>query len=328
MLLLSESDVKKLLPMKEAIEANNEAFLLQAQGETEVPVRTYFDLPGRGRTFFMPAYVKGGIGCAGIKVVSVYPGNPAKGLPSVPAQMLLIDPETGAVCAMMNGSEVTRIRTAAISGAATALLARQGASVAALFGSGGQAAAQLEALFCARPIREVRVFDASPERAALFIERMTPLADANNARLVRASSADGAIDGADVITTVTTSKEPVFDGAKAAPGAHVNGVGSAAPDARELDEALLNRARVFVDNREAVLAEAGDFLIPALSGAYDTGKIAGEIGEVIAGTLPGRTSESEITVLKTVGFAVLDVVAADRVYRNALARGLGTHADV
>lgn len=328
MLLLSESDVRELLPMKEAIEVNNEAFLLHAQGEAESPLRTSFGLSGRGRVFFMPAYVKGGVERAGIKIVSLYPGNPEKGLPSVPAQVLLLDPDTGEVCAMMNGSEITRIRTAAISGAATELLAKRGASVAALFGTGGQAASQLEALLCVRPIREVRVFDVSAERAELFIERMTPLADKNGARLLRAESSDGAIDGADVISTVTTSQSPVFDGSKAAPGAHVNGVGSATPGARELDEALLNRARVFVDNREATLAEAGDFLIPIQSGAYDPGKIEGEIGDVIAGKLPGRSSDGEITVLKTVGFAALDIVAADRVYRNALARGFGTRAEV
>lgn len=328
MLLLSESDVKKLFPMREAIEANKEAFLLQARGETEAPVRTCFDLSGKGHALFMPAYVKGEIGRVGIKIVSVYPGNPARGLPSVPAQVLLLDPDTGEVCAMMNGSEVTRLRTGAISGAATDLLAKRDASVAALFGTGGQAATQLEALLCVRPIREVRIFDASPERAELFIERMTPLADENRAKLVRAASPDGAIDGADIVTTVTTSQTPVFDGAKVVPGAHVNGVGSFTPDARELDEALLNRARVFVDNREAVLAEAGDFLIPAQSGAYDTGRIAGEIGDVVAGRLPGRTSDGEITVLKTVGFAALDVVAADKIYRNALEKGLGTLANI
>ncbi len=328
MLLLNAADVKALLPMKEAIEADKKAFLLHSQGETEVPVRPNFDLPGRGTALFMPAYVKGEIDRVGIKIVSVFPGNAAKGLPVVPAQVLLLDSDTGEVVAMMNGVEITRIRTGAISGAATDILARKGAQVAALFGTGGQAASQLEALLCVRPIREVRVYDAFPERIAPFVERMDELAHRCGARLVGAKSSAAAVDGADVITTVTTSRNPVFDGAKVAPGTHINGVGSFTPTMRELDETLLNRARVFIDNREAVLAEAGDFLIPAASGKYDLARIAGEIGDVIAGNLPGRTSDDDITVLKTVGYAVLDVVAAAYVYRNAIERGIGTEVDV
>lgn len=328
MLLLNASNVRALLPMKEAIEADKEAFLLHSQGETEVPVRPNFELAGRGSALFMPAYVKGEIDRVGIKIVSVFPGNAAKGLPVVPAQVLLLDSDTGEVCAMMNGVEITRIRTGAISGAATDILARKDASVAALFGTGGQAASQLEALLCVRPLKEVRVYDAFPDRIAPFVERMGELAGRYGAKLVGAKSSDEAIDGADVVTTVTTSKEPVFDGAKIKPGAHINGVGSFTPAMRELDETLLNRARVFIDNREAVLAEAGDFLIPATSGKYDLKKIAGEIGDVIAGKLPGRSSDDEITVLKTVGYAVLDVVAAAHVYRNAIEKKVGTEVEL
>jgi len=315
--------------MKEAIEADKEAFLLHTRGETEVPVRVGFELPGgAGHALFMPAYVKGSLGRVGIKIVSVCPGNPAKGLPSVPAQMLLVDSETGEVCAMMNGAEITRIRTGAISGAATDILARADASVAALFGTGGQAGSQLEALLCVRPLREVRVFDASPERTETFIARMSGLAEQYGAKLVRAASPNDAIRGADVITTVTTSAEPVFDGSRAEPGTHVNGVGSFTPDKRELDDSLLRRARIFVDSREAVLAEAGDFLIPEAAGRFDRNMISGEIGDVIAGKVPDRTHPEQITVMKTVGFAVLDVVAADRVYRNALERGVGERVSV
>ncbi|MDR3164744.1 MAG: ornithine cyclodeaminase family protein [Synergistaceae bacterium] len=328
MLVINAHQVRKLLPMKEAIEINKKAFLLHSAGQTEVPVRLGFDIPGRGSVLFMPAYVKGDIGSVGVKIVSVFPGNLAKGMTSVPAQMLLIDCETGVVKALMDGSEITRVRTGAISGAATDILARRDASAGALFGTGGQASAQLEAMLCARPLKEVRIFDLLPERTTTFIESNRELAEKYGAKLIAAGSSDEAIDGADMITAVTTSKTPVFDGTKVKRGAHVNGVGSFQPTSRELDEHLLSRARVFVDNREAVLAEAGDFLIPAAAGAYDLNTIAGEIGDVLAGRLAGRESDDEITVLKTVGYAVLDVAAAHTIYENAAATGTGTYIDL
>jgi ornithine cyclodeaminase len=314
--------------MKEAIEVDKKAFLLNSAGEAEVPVRPGFEIPGRGSILFMPAYVKGDVNRVGVKIVSVFPGNLAKGITSVPAQMLLVDCDTGVVQALIDGSEVTRVRTGAISGAATDVLARRGAAVAALFGTGGQAPSQLEAMLCARPLKEVRVFDLLPERIAPFIEGNSELAARYGAKLVAAKSSDEAIDGADVITTVTTSKTPVFNGGNVKRGAHVNGVGSFLPASRELDEKLLSRARVFVDNKEAALAEAGEFLIPAASGAYDLNSIAGEIGDVLAGKLAGRVSDDDITVLKTVGYAVLDVMAAHTIYNNALAKGIGAEIDI
>jgi ornithine cyclodeaminase len=327
MLLLSGSEIRELFPMSEAIEVDKEAFLLHSEGETEVLLRSGFELDD-GVVLFMPAYVRGGIERVGIKIASVFPGNFAKNIPVVPAQMLLIDSSTGVVMAMLNGAEITRIRTGAVSGAATDILARKNSTTAALFGTGGQASSQLEAMLCVRPIKEVRVFDSVTERIAPFIEKNQSLAEKHGAMLRGAKSPDDAIEGADVITTVTTSKTPVFDGRRVAKGTHVNGVGSFTPTTRELDERLLSRARVFVDNREAVHVEAGDFLIPAAEGLYDTSAIAGEIGDVLSGKLRGRTSDDEITVLKTVGYAVLDVVAAHHVYKNALSRGAGIEIEM
>lgn len=328
MLLLNGAEVRKLLPMKAAIEADKKAFLLHAAGETEVPVRPGFTIEGKGSVLFMPAYVKGDINRVGIKIVSVFPGNSEKGIPVVPAQVLLVDSETGEVSAMMNGAEITRIRTGAISGAATDILANKEAAVAALFGTGGQAAAQLEALLCVRPIKEVRIFDAFAERVESFIKQNVALAEQYGAKLKAVRSPDEAVSCADVVTTVTTAKEPVFDGMKIREGTHINGVGSFTPDKRELGDELLNRARVFVDNREAVLQEAGDFLIPAQTGRYNPDNIIGEIGGVLSGELKGRTSAEDITVLKTVGYAVLDVVAAWQVYCEALEQGVGIQIDI
>ncbi|MFA0889844.1 MAG: ornithine cyclodeaminase family protein [Synergistales bacterium] len=323
MLILNAEEIRSVFSMKEAIEADKEAFLLHSRGETEVPVRISFSVRKDDKSQFMPAFVKGDINRVGIKIVSTFMENPLRGLPVVTAQVLLLDPETGEVCAMMNGTEVTKIRTGAISGAATDILARTDAEVGALFGTGAQARSQLEAMLTARKLREVRVFDKNPDWIRSFIDRVAPMAESFGAKLAEASSSDAAIDQADVITTVTTSKTPVFDGRRVRPGAHVNGLGSYTPNARELDLELLKRSRVYVDNREAVLAEAGDFLIPIASGDYSSGRIAGELGEVLDGKVQGRTDPKDITVMKTVGYAVLDVVAAYRIFTKALALGKG-----
>lgn len=327
MLVINSSEVRALLPMKEAIEADKQAFLLHATRQTEVPVRTAFKLEG-GTALVMPAWVRGDIDRVGVKIISVFEGNRAKGLPVVPAQMVLFDSETGEVAAIINGVELTRVRTGAISGAAIEILAREDASVGALFGTGGQASAQLEAMLCARPLKEVRIFDTVRDRIAPFIGAHRELAERHGASLVEASSSDGAIDEADIITAVTTSAVPVFDGARVRDGAHVNGVGSFTPDKRELDEAIIRRARVYVDNMDAVMEEAGDILIPIADGRFSQSAIVGEIGGVLAGTVRGRESASEITLLKTVGFAVLDVIAAVRVYENAVERGMGSRVDI
>jgi ornithine cyclodeaminase len=276
----------------------------------------------------MPAYVKSYVNRVGIKVVSTFPQNAAKNIPVVTAQVLLLDPETGEVCAMMNGTEVTRIRTGAISGAATDILARSDSRVAALFGTGGQARSQLEALLTVRKIEEVRIYDVMQERISNFISSEAATAERFGVKLKAAASPDEAIDEADVITTVTISKTPVFDGKRVKPGAHVNGVGSYTPDARELDFSLIDKARVFVDNKEAVFAEAGDFLIPIKEGLYSVDRVAGELGEVLDGKLDGRQSSDQITVMKTVGYAVLDVVAAWTIYNRAIELGIGSNIDL
>lgn len=327
MLILSAQDIREVFPMKDAIAADKEAFVLHSRGETEVPVRISFTVQKDDKSQFMPAFVKGDINRVGIKIVSTFMDNPARGLPVVTAQVLLLDPETGMVCAMMNGTEVTKIRTGAISGAATDILARNDAKVGALFGTGAQAQSQLEAMLTVRKLEEVRVFDKNPEWVKAFVGRCEPLAERFGTRLVEAASPREAVDQADVITSVTTSKTPVFDGKDVKEGAHVNGVGSYTPQARELDFDLIDRSRVYVDNREAVLAEAGDFLIPIGEGKYSAGRILGELGEVLDGNVPGRQSPLDITVMKTVGYAVLDVVAAYRIYTRALELGRGRELD-
>jgi len=323
MLILNAQDINDVFSMKDAVASDKEAFLCHSRKQTEVPVRLSFSLGHDDKSQFMPAYVKGEINHVGIKIVSTFMDNPAKGLPMVTAQVLLLSPETGQVCAMMDGTELTKIRTGAISGAATDILARKDSEVGALFGTGGQAQSQLEAMLTVRELREVRIFDMKKEFVQSFIERCQPLAEKFNTLLRGASSPEEAIDQADVITTVTTSKTPVFCGKKIKEGAHVNGVGSYTPDRRELDLDLLIKSRVFVDNREAVLAEAGDFLIPMKEGKYSSDAILGELGEVLDGRIIGRRTVRDITVMKTVGYAVLDVVAAYHIYTKAMELGKG-----
>lgn len=311
--------------MRDAIEADKKAFVLHTEGKAKVPLRVNLDTEDKsGQCMFMPAYV-GGLNMAGVKMVSFFPGNAERGIPVVPATVALIDGTTGLVTAIVEGTTLTQLRTAAISGAATELLSNPGSRVAALFGTGGQATAQLEALMTVRDLREVRVFDVDPGRVQKFVTKNQPLADRFGTTLVGAKNPDEAVEGADVITTVTTSSKPVFDGNRIKPGCHVNGVGSYTPSMREIPVELLRRAgRIFVDNREAVLAEAGDFIIPMGEGLFSSDRIAGELGDLILGRVPGRTSPEEITVMKTVGFATLDVVAAAAVVEKAKALGIGT----
>lgn len=328
MLFLSREQILSFFTMRDAIEADKRAFVLHTEGKAKVPLRINLETEDKsGQCMFMPAYVGGELNMAGVKMVSFFPGNAQKGIPVVPATVALIDGTTGLVTAIVEGTTLTQLRTAAISGAATELLSNPDSRVAALFGTGGQAPAQLEALMTVRSLREVRVFDVDPGRIQNFVTKYRPLADRFGTALVGAKTPDEAVEGADVITTVTTSGKPVFDGSRVKPGCHVNGVGSYTPVMRELPLELLNRAgRIFVDNREAVLAEAGDFLIPMGEGRFSPERIAGELGDLILGRVPGRTSPEEITVMKTVGFATLDVVAAAAIVEKA--RGLGIGSEI
>jgi ornithine cyclodeaminase/alanine dehydrogenase-like protein (mu-crystallin family) len=242
----------------------------------------------------MPAYA----GVLGVKLVTFYPQN--RDLPTHHATILLFKPETGEPLVSMDGRLITEVRTAAVSAVATKLLARPDASVLAIIGAGVQARSHLEALRLVHPFYEVRVW--SPHRAAAF---------AREHGILAASSIEEAVRGADVVVTATTSQTPVLVGDWLAPGAHVNAVGAPRPDWRELDDAVLRRAHLYVDSRAAALKESGDVI------AADT--IVAELGEVAAGTAPGRQSPEEITLFKSLGLAVEDVVTAELVYRHALA---------
>jgi len=324
MLVLNAADVRKALPMNEAIEAMKSAFAALSNGTAVVPLRTRLPIPNsEALSLFMPAYVQSMDEQAlAIKVVSLFPDNPARGLAYIQAAVLVFDPETGQTLALLEGSSLTAIRTGAAGGAAIDLLARKDSKVAAIFGAGAQGRTQLEAACTARTIETALIFDAEKKRAEAFAEEIrgkSPIP-----RDIRvAQTAREAIENADIICTATTSAEPVFDDEDLKPGTHISAVGAYTPETQEVPAETLQRARIFVDSRSAALAEAGDLLQPIRAGLFDESHICGELGEVVLGKIPGRQSEAEITCFKSVGIAVQDALAAQVALNNARKMNIG-----
>jgi len=318
--ILSADDVRRAVDMPAAIAAMRAAFAALSGGRATVPARLALE-SDHGVTLFMPAHLTES-GSAGAKIVSVNPGNTAQGLPVIHAVVLALDPVTGRVRALMDGTWLTALRTGAIGGLAADLLAREDASVVALFGAGVQARTQLEAVRCVRSVTEVRVLSRSGTSADTLVDELEGV----SAR--RVDDPDEAVRGADIVIAATTSVAPVFDGSRVEPGTHVTGIGSFTTEMREVDTALVTRARVVVDHREAVLAEAGDIVGPIREGAVDESVISAEIGEIVLGLAPARTSVEEITFFKSVGNAVQDVAVAARVLDVAEAEGFGLMVDI
>lgn len=324
MLLLSKEDIKKVFTMKEAIAADKKAFQLVAEGECETPLRTTIQAPKyEGCFLFMPAYVEG-MDTASLKIVNIFPHNIDNGIPSSPAQVLLIDGKTGVVQSMLDGTYVTQLRTGASSGAAFDILAKEDCRIGALIGTGGQAAAQLEAMLVARKLQEVRVFDINHERTVDFAEKMQEELKAYGAKILPVGSSDEAICNADLIVTVTPSSKPVFDGTKVKKGATVSCVGAYQHHMQEMDPAILPRAsKIYFDSQSAVLSESGDILIPLEKGIISEKDFTGNLGDVINGKLVGRENDDEIIVYETVGVATQDLVTAKVIYEKAVAAGVG-----
>ena len=318
--ILSADAVRACVDMPAAIDAMREAFAALSAQEATVPMRLVLETE-HGVSLFMPAHLRES-GNAGAKVVSVNPGNAVRGLPAIHAVVLVLDVLTGRPTALMDGTWLTALRTGAVGGLAADLLARSDAKTVALFGAGVQARTQLEAVRCVREITEVRVVSRSGASAARLAGEVVGV------RAVRVDDAHEAIEGADIIIAATSSSTPVFDGARVEPGTHVTGVGSYTLDMREVDTALVQRARIIVDQREAVMEEAGDIVGPIRDGVVDETVIIAEIGEVVLGRVPGRTADSEITFFKSVGNAVQDVAVAARVLAAAESEGHGLVVDL
>ena len=319
--LFSAADVRRALPMTEAIAAVKAGYIQLSAGRAQVPLRVHLGIGDGDSTLVMPFYAPDDGGALGLKVVSVFDSNPARGLPLIHALVLVVDAATGAPQALIEGSSLTAIRTGAASGAATDTLARPEARVVALFGSGAQARRQLEAVCTVRPIERVQLYSLGGAEA--FAAEMAGYGPIPN-DIAIAESPRAALAEADIVCAATTSRTPVFDGRDLRPGTHVNGIGSFTPEMQEIDATTVRRARVIVDSRAATLAEAGDLIIPLRSGEIDLDHISTELGEVLAGAKPGRTSAEQITFFKSVGVAVQDAAAAQLVVRNGAALGLGT----
>jgi alanine dehydrogenase len=296
--VLAEEEVRRHLRMADLVPAMARALAELSAGGVVQPVRTMLPVEDRGFFAVMPAYV----GVVGAKLVTFFPVN--RGLPTHHALIALFRAETGEPLVVMDGRLITEMRTAAVSAVATDRLARPDASVLAILGAGVQAGSHLEALRLVRSFQEVRVW--SPRSAAAFAARHGVLA---------MRSAEDAVRGADVIVVATASRTPVLRGAWIAPGAHLNAIGAVRPDWRELDDETLRRSRLFVESREAATREAGDVIA--------AGAPFAELGEVVAGTRPGRQSADEVTLFKSVGVAVEDIAAADLVYHRYLATAVG-----
>lgn len=327
--LYSAADVDRALPMAEAIEGVKIGYVQLSAGRVQSPLRTPLNVSPDDVTLIMPFYAppaaEADSGALGLKLVSVFGSNTGRGLPLIHSIVMAVDASSGAPLALIEGGSLTAIRTGAASGAATDVLARPDAAVAAIFGSGVQARRQLEAVCTVRHIKRVWVYSlAGAEAFAAEMSGYGPIpADIRIARTPRE-----AVENADVICTATTSHTPVFDGHDLKLGTHINGIGSYTPQMQENDATTVRRARVIVDSIEAVLAEAGDLIIPLNAGEITREHINSELGEVIVGEKPGRTSPQQITFFKSVGVAVQDAMAASILLHNGSAMGLGTVIDL
>jgi ornithine cyclodeaminase len=319
-LVVGQSEVAGFLPMAECLGVMEEALRTLARGEAVLPLRSILWLPERvGALAVMPAALLDAK-VVGLKAISFFPGNEGTELDTHQGAILLFEAGRGRLLAIVDATSVTAIRTAAVSGVATRVFAREDAGDLALVGSGVQARTHLEAMLLARRIRRIRVASADFARAARFAERESRR---HGVAIEPVASAEEAVRGADIVCTVTSSKAPVVKGEWIEAGAHVNAVGSSVPSARELDTAAVVRSRLFVDRRESALNEAGDFLIPKAEGAVGDGHILGEIGDVLIGKIPSRRTREEVTLFKSLGLAIEDVAAARHVYEKALSTKRG-----
>ena len=322
-IVLTEADVKAVLPMRDLIDAMEGALAKFSAGEVVQPVRSVLQV-GTSKAFFgvMPAY-QPAPAALGAKLVTVFAANTAHGLPTHLATIILLDPDTGALAALLDGRFITEARTAAVSAVSVQHMARPepaGGATLAILGSGVQARSHLEAIALIRRLKEVRVWSPTAANRDRFVREMAPHA---SAPLRAVPSARDAVHDADIIVLATASPAPVVQHEWIAGGAHICAVGACRPDVREMDGPLVAGARLIVDSRAGALTEAGDVVLAIQDGLCGPDHIAGELGEVVSKRLSGRTSLNEITIFKSLGMAVEDVAAAELAWRRAAEQGLG-----
>jgi len=309
-LFVSAEEVARLLPYEECVPLMREAMIALSDGRTRQLLRSILDLPESRAFGVMPGAMLDD-STFGAKLVSVYPGNFAKGAPSHQGVVALFDPETGAPSAILDAGEITAIRTAAASAAATNALARREASHLAILGYGEQAWRHVEAIRCVRPVDRITIWGRSPDKAKAFAGRIGGEAT---------GTAEAAVRDADIICTVTAAAEPILMSTWVADGAHINAVGSSRAGPAEIDNALVARARFFADHRAGVLAQGAEFIRAREAGLIGEGHLLGEIGEVMAGRIEGRTSDGDVTIYKSLGSIVQDLAAARHIVEKLRGR--------
>jgi ornithine cyclodeaminase/alanine dehydrogenase-like protein (mu-crystallin family) len=328
LLVLSAADVHALLSYSDCAEAMRHALAALASGRAQQPLRTIIRPEGAaGLMALMPSYLTGesGVDAAyGLKAICITPANPAAGLDTHQGVVLLSSGATGEPVAVLNASAITEIRTAAVSVVATDLLARPDADELAVIGTGVQARAHVLALDGARPLSSIRVAGRDAARAEQFAASLTGL---TAAAVTACTSVREAVAGAGIIVTVTSSAQPVLSRDWIAPGAHINAVGACLPHQRELDTATVAAAVLFADRRDSLLTESGDYRLAAAEGAVTQSQVRAELGELLLGTATGRAGAEEITVFESLGLAIEDLAAANRVYQLAAESGAGTRID-
>ncbi len=320
-LIVDEDQVKQLLTMQECMEVMEKALIALASGQVLLPLRQVVWLPGgESALAVMPSY-SDHIQAMGAKIISVFPCNLGTAFDSHQGVVLLFEIQNGCLLAIMDATTITAIRTAAVSGVATRALSRTDANDLGILGSGVQAQTHLEAMLLARNIQRVRVWSRTFAHAQHFAQRQS---ERHGIAIDAAENPQEAVRGADIICTVTSSRSPVLQGEWVKPGAHINAVGTFGPNSREIDTTTVVRATLFTDRRESAMKEAGDFLIPIQEGKIAADPIQGELGEVLAGSVKGRSSEDEITLFKSLGLAIEDLASAHYLYQKISETVTGT----
>ncbi|MCC7422505.1 MAG: hypothetical protein IT428_19675 [Planctomycetaceae bacterium] len=333
MRFLNAADVRAALPMRDAIEAMKLAFSAFSAGRADVPPRIHLGIPQNdGISLVMPSFVWGddpqclADQALAVKVASVFERNPARGHARIQAAVLVFDPQTGRPEALLDGATITAIRTGAASGAATDLLSRSDSRTLAVFGAGVQARSHIDAVCAVRPVTSVRIHSRTRSKVDELISEFRNRPEWDVEMRAVSSPAD-ALRGADIVCATTSARTPLFVDREIEEGMHLNAIGSYTPLAREIPPETVVRSRVVVDSRQAAWDEAGDLILPLKAGLIGPDHIAAEIGEIVAGQKPGRTTPAEVTFFKSVGMAVQDAVAARVALTNAKALGIGRELD-
>ncbi|HLR20740.1 MAG TPA: ornithine cyclodeaminase family protein [Tissierellaceae bacterium] len=322
--VLKKKNIQDIFSMKDAINASKDALSLYSKGDADIPLRVNISVDKDSESIYMPGYVPGAE-ALGIKLVSTYPKNIEIGLDTISSMMILKNHKTGEISSILDGNYLTKLRTGAVAGAATDVLARKDAKIFTLIGTGGQAREQLEAVLNVRDIEEARIVGRDEEKAEEFVDDMLKdFSKSFRCKITMVEDANEAVRDSDIITAVTTSKEPVFDGKLIKEGTHINGIGSFMPDMQEVDFHVLNNSdKIYLDTRDGVLNESGDFIIPIERDKFSKGDIDGELGELLLDKIPGRENDNEITFFNSVGSGVLDLVTAERIYEKAIEKEIG-----